>query len=139
MIIQDIKKKLFQILTDLEFNVSDNNDNDTFPFVKMSLSNLTRERYKNSNCAYTLKYKLDIFSDYDGEAEILEMEQKIYDAIMALYEMDEIVNVTHTDVKIIDDKDTKVVRKHGIIVYTIKVCGQSVLVEDEDETTDSTN
>lgn len=72
--------------------------------------------------------KIDIFSNYDGEKEILEMEKEIFDKIPQLYEIDGITYIRESDFRIMDDKSTGVVRKHGIITYTILSAG---MLEEE--------
>lgn len=81
--INQIKKKLFTILSvDLGYNVVDNPErNKTFPCVFLKLGNLTRDIFNNNAFRFSIKMKIDIFSNYDGEKEILEMEKAIFDKI----------------------------------------------------------
>ena len=76
---------------------------------------------------------VDQFSDYNGEAEILEIEDNITSHISEIYELPEVLGST-TNFRIIDDKSTGVVKKHGIITYNIIVGGKEQEVEDETDT-----
>lgn len=136
-IIQTVKKQIYNILSkDLKYKVMDNPYNTTervFPYILLNLYDIQRDRLKN-NYQYILKYKIDIFSDYEGEKEVLEMEQNIYDNMEKLYENEFITYFRENGFRIIDDKTTGVTRKHGVIFYTIFLTGG--MVEDE---TDETN
>lgn len=137
IIIETVKKQIYNILSqDLQYRVIDNpygTKERTFPYVMLNLYDIKRDRLKN-NYKYVLKYKIDIFSDYEGEKEVLEMEQNIYDNMEKLYENEFITYFRENGFRIIDDKTTGVTRKHGVIFYTIFLTGG--MVEDE---TDETN
>lgn len=138
IIVNQIKKQIYNILSeDLKYNVMDNPYNmkeRTFPYVILNLQNVTRDSYKNSY-QYMIKYKIDIFSNYDGEKEILEMEQAIFNHMEKLYDNEFVTYFRESSFRIMDDKSTSVTRKHGIITYTIISTGGIV----EDEQTDETN
>ena len=136
--INKIKVKLFDILSkDLGYNVVDNPERgENFPCVFLKLGNTTRDIFRN-NFRFQIKFKIDIFSNYDGEKEILEMESEIFDAIQSLYEIDGVTYVRQSDFRILDDKSTSVMRKHGIITLSIVSTGMVEEVEDEQDS--STN
>lgn len=136
--IDKIKVKLFDILSkDLGYNVVDNPERgENFPCVFLKLGNTTRDIFRN-NFRFQIKFKIDIFSNYDGEKEILEMESEIFDAIQSLYEIDGVTYVRQSDFRILDDKSTSVMRKHGIITLSIVSTGMVEEVEDEQDS--STN
>lgn len=85
---------------------------------------------------HRIKFKMDIFSEYDGEAEILNMEEKIFNEMQELYDLKHVAYIQETAFRIIDDKSTGVNRKHGIITYTIIISGMEQEIEEEgnDET-----
>ena len=120
--ISQLKTQLYQILSeDLEYNVTDNpygDETKSFPYVKLTLSNTRRDKRKDAYW-FNITFKIDIFSDYDGEKEILDMEEEIFEAIQKLYENDFVTYVRESGFHIMDDKSTGVLRKHGIINYTI--------------------
>lgn len=136
--INKIKVKLFDILSkDLGYNVVDNPERgESFPCVFLKLGNTTRDIFRN-NFRFQIKFKIDIFSNYDGEKEILEMESAIFEAIQSLYEIDGVTYVRQSDFRILDDKSTSVMRKHGIITLSIVSTGMVEEVEDEQDS--STN
>ena len=86
-IITYLKQKLYSILSEeLEYNVMDNpyeTEERTFPYLLLTLQDTQRERQKNNNIM-KIRFKIDIFSNYSGEKEILEMESAIYNAIQQL-------------------------------------------------------
>lgn len=119
-----LKKQFYDILSSLKYEVTDNNYDmiQTFPFVRLTLYDVKRIMYKNAY-NYTIKFKIDIFSDYDGESEILNMEENIFEHSSVLYDNDFVTYVQQSSFRITDDKSTGVVRKHGIIIYTITCNG----------------
>lgn len=135
--IEEIKQQIFNILSeDLGYNVSDNpygSEEDTFPLVRIRLSSCARDKAKNM-FQNRLRYQIDIFSDYNGEAEILEMEEAIFEAMTTtLYENENISYVRESGFNITDDKSTGVLRKHGILRYTIYSTGGFIEVDEPDE------
>lgn len=130
--ISDIKTNFYNILAnELEYNVTDNpynNEEKSFPCVFLTLQNTHRARLKDTYI-YTIKFKIDIFSDYNGEKEILDMEQAIFEKSEKLYENSYVSYLEESAFRIIDDKSTGVLRKHGIISYTIYSTGG--IAEDE--------
>ena len=132
-----IKTKLYDILsTDLSYNVMDNpyeNQERTFPYVMLTLGNVVRDILKNNAFQNKIRFKIDIFSDYDGEKEVLEMEQAIFEKINKLYDIPEVTYVRESSFKIIDDKSTGTVKKHGVIQYTIITSGMYEEVKEEEE------
>lgn len=136
--IDKIKVKLFDILSkDLGYNVVDNPERgENFPCVFLKLGNTTRDIFRN-NFRFQIKFKIDIFSNYDGEKEILEMEEAIFNATQALYDVVGVTYVRQSDFRILDDKSTSVMRKHGII--TLSIVSTGMVEEVEDEQNSSTN
>lgn len=127
-IITYLKQQLYSILSEeLEYNVMDNpyeTEERTFPYLLLTLQDTQRERQKN-NSIMKIRFKIDIFSSYSGEKEILEMESAIYNAIQQLWDNEYVTNIRQNAFRIIDDKSTGVVRKHGMITYTF-TCGGGI-------------
>lgn len=124
--ISQLKTQLYQILKEnLSYNVTDNpygEETKSFPYVLLTLQNTYRDKRKDVYF-YRIKFKIDIFSDYNGEKEILDMEQAIFDEMQDLYYNEFVTYFRESGFHIIDDKSTGVVRKHGIITYTIYSTG----------------
>ena len=126
MQVQELKSEIYKILSNkLHYNVSDTPKNDDdFPFVRISTTSLRRIPYKKGAAEYEISFSLDIFSNYNGEAELLRMEKEIYDAMPDLYKVNGVVNVSGPSSHFITDKSMGIVLQHGIIVYSIKVAGE---------------
>ena len=122
MTLSELKTQIYNILTvDLGYNVTDNpykQESQSFPCVFLTLSSTNRDLRKK---VYWFKhiFKIDIFSDYDGEKEILEMEEAIYEKMQKLYDNEYVTHMRESGFHIQDDKSTGVLRKHGVIRYTI--------------------
>ena len=126
----EVKQEIFNMLqNELGYRVTDNPYQETleeiFPTVFFTLSNANRVNVKNNGFICNFTFKIDIFSEYNGEKEIILMEEDIA-ALMPdlLQRFDYIVSVSENSFKILDDKSTAVVRKHGVISYSITVAGQ---------------
>lgn len=134
IIVTEIKKKFYDILTNLGYTVTDNresiNEEAPFPHVLLRISTGSRDRIKDVTMN-KLRFTIDIFSEYNGEAEILEMEEKVFDATKAIYDIDHVIYVQESSFRIIDDKSTGVVMKHGILNYLVITGGIEQEVEDE--------
>ena len=116
--INKIKDKLFEVLSsNYENQIVDNAaavEEGKYPRIQIRLSTVTRDKYQGT-FQYTIRYQIHIFSDYDGEKEILNMESEIFDALEQFYEIDGVTYVRESGFRILDDKSTGVFRKHGII------------------------
>lgn len=127
--INKIKDKLFEVLSsNYENQIVDNaaavKEGD-YPRIQIRLSTVTRDKYKGT-FQYTIRYQVHIFSDYDGEKEILNMESEIFDMLEQFYEIDGVTYVRESGFRILDDKSTGVTRKHGIISLTFYCTGEEV-------------
>ena len=117
--INKIKDKLFEVLSsNYENQIVDNG-------IQIRLSTVTRDKYKGT-FQYTIRYQVHIFSDYDGEKEILNMESEIFDMLEQFYEIDGVTYARESGFRILDDKSTGVFRKHGIISLTFYCTGEEV-------------
>lgn len=127
--INKIKDKLFEVLSsNYENQIVDNAaavEEGKYPRIQIRLSTVTRDKYKGT-FQYTIRYQVHIFSDYDGEKEILNMESEIFDALEQFYEIDGVTYARESGFRILDDKSTGVFRKHGIISLTFYCTGEEV-------------
>lgn len=130
---------MYDILTkDLNYLVEDNpysKKKRTFPYVMLTMKNVTRDMYKNAY-RYIIKYKIDIFSNYNGEKEILDMEKAIFNHMGKLYDNDFVTYLRESQFIILDDKSMGESRKHGVITYDIYCTGG---LEENDEQSGTTN
>lgn len=127
--INKIKDKLFEVLSsNYENQIVDNAaavEEGDYPRIQIRLSTVTRDKYQGT-FQYTIRYQVHIFSDYDGEKEILNIESEIFDALEQFYEIDGVTYVRESGFRILDDKSTGVFRKHGIISLTFYCTGEEV-------------
>ena len=127
--INKIKDKLFEVLSsNYENQIVDNAaavEEGDYPRIQIRLSTVTRDKYQGT-FQYTIRYQVHIFSDYDGEKEILNMESEIFDALEQFYEIDGVTYARESGFRILDDKSTGVFRKHGIISFTFYCTGEEV-------------
>lgn len=117
----ELKQKFYNILaSDLGYRVFDTpvDNRVRCPWIRLTLGNISRD-YFQGNFVYNYSFYVDIFSDYNGEKEILQMEENIFTHLNKLYEVDGVTYVRETSFKIIDDKSLGPVRKHGSIKYTV--------------------
>ena len=135
IIVTEIKKKFYDILTNLGYEVVDNKEsiaeNSSFPQIILRLNVGARDRIKDVTIS-KIRFTIDIFSEYDGESEILDIEQKVFDATKELYDVPHVVYVQESSFRILDDKSTGVIMKHGILNYMVVVGGVEQEVEDEE-------
>lgn len=129
--INKIKDKLFEVLSsNYENQIVDNAaavEEGDYPRIQIRLSTVTRDKYQGT-FQYTIRYQVHIFSDYDGEKEILNMESEIFDMLEQFYEIDGVTYARESGFRILDDKSTGVFRKHGIISLTFYCTGEEVTV-----------
>ena len=127
--INKIKDKLFEVLSsNYENQIVDNAaavEEGDYPRIQIRLSTVTRDKSQGT-FQYTIRYQVHIFSDYDGEKEILNMESEIFDALEQFYEIDGVTYARESGFRILDDKSTGVFRKHGIISLTFYCTGEEV-------------
>lgn len=126
----EIKQEIFKMLHDeLHYIVTDhpypNTLENKFPTVFLTTSNSKRMNIKGNGFICTFTFKIDIFSEYNGEKEIIDMEEEIAELFPDLMQrFDYIISVAESNFKILDDKSTAVILKHGIITYTVTTAGQ---------------
>jgi hypothetical protein len=124
MILQ-IKQQIYELLTSLGYHVMDNpylTEERNFPYLMITLNNATRIKYKNCY-SDKIKFKIDIFSNYSGEKEVFEIEDNIYNNLEALYDNEYVTAAYESSFKIIDDKTTGVLIKHGVLQITVLSTG----------------
>ena len=130
MLITDIKKDLYQLITELGYYVADNRQTakDQWPWLLIRLNGHNRRdaigvRYDN------ITLTVDIFSKYNGEKEIIEIIENISNHIQQLRKNnDNIIYIEQATGKIIDDSASGPIRKHGVVSYKF-TC--AIPMEDE--------
>ena len=130
--IENLKSKFYTKLVDKGYHISDRpNFEEKYPWLILRLSNLTKMKFLKVR--YTVAdIKIDVFSTYSGEKEILSIEEEataIAEEIAA--EVPEIMGVALKSCRIIDDKEKGPVMKHGILVYQFVLTAEENANEDE--------
>lgn len=124
----ELKEKLFDILHNtLNYNVEDTaygvGDDIVYPFVLLETSKSSKDNFNNS-FKYLYSFNIHVFSNYNGEKEVVNIETEIYNALNALYELDGVIYFRERSFRIIDDKSTQTIKKHGIITIDIISAGK---------------
>lgn len=114
MTYQELKTQFVSILTQLGYDVADNGVyRDTFPWLQAGISsiqNISNSHVKQKN----VTIRVDVFSTYTGEKEILDILENIETAGHAAWvDTPAIENWYLSRCQIMDDKETGPCRKHG--------------------------
>lgn len=134
--LQVVKKQLYELVQELGYNITDNGSyKENFPWLMLRTNRFVSA--DSNDVRYQMcSFIIDVFSTYNGEKEILDIVEDINNHLQELRESNPyITQVSQTNLKIIGDKETGPVRKHGIANY------QFILtfgLEDIDETASST-
>ena len=120
--ISKVKTELYNLIKELGYNITDNGDfHEDFPWLMLKTSGATA--FQTMDTSYTtIVFSLDIFSTYSGEKEILAIIDNITNHLNDLLKIDKsIIYIQQTSTKILGDKATGPVRKHGIVNYSVIV------------------
>ena len=120
--ISQVKTELYNLIKELGYNITDNGDfHEDFPWLMLKTSGATA--FQTMDTSYTtIVFSLDIFSTYSGEKEILTIIDNITSHLNDLLKIDKsIIYIQQTSTKILGDKATGPVRKHGIVNYSVIV------------------
>ena len=120
--ISKVKTELYNLIKELGYNLTDNGDfHEDLPWLMLKTSGATA--FQTMDTAYTtIVFSLDIFSTYSGEKEILAIIDNITSHLNDLLKIDKsIIYIQQTSTKILGDKATGPVRKHGIVNYSVIV------------------
>ena len=113
-----LKTQIKECIEELGYQIRDNNTySNTYPMITLRLSNANREE-KNHVVLQKVVYVVDIFSTYNGEKEILDINDRINEKLFMLPQRNKhITAMKQQNCLILDDKETGVVRKHGVLIY----------------------
>ena len=131
-----IKEQFYNLLKSLGYKVTDNGTyKEDFPWLMLTTGNY------QSSVSLDIRYdvitlKLDIFSTYNGEKEIIQISENIVNHLQELRRNNpDITAITQKKMTIIGDKETGPVRKHGILTYQFLVTSGLDLEDNNDDTT----
>ena len=117
--VQKIKTDLCSLVRGLGYNITDNGAYvEDFPWLMARLGNYSRVDAFNTRID-NITIIIDIFSKYKGEKEILDIIEDITNHIQQLRTNNtDIIFISQSDLKILDDNKTGPVKKHGVVTYT---------------------
>lgn len=113
-----LKSQFYSLIKEKGYNITDNAEyREKFPWLMLRTNGyqvLNSFNMKMSNATLVL----DIFSQYSGEKEIIEIVEDIQELLMELQNTHPAILFAYQkSLKILDDKATGPVRKHGVVVY----------------------
>ena len=113
-----LKEQFFQFLKELGYKVSDNGTyREDFPWLLVRTSNANVQQAQNVSVERA-GITVDIFSTYNGEKEILDVVQDITNRLWDFQQRFPAITFAQLkQLRIIDDKSTGPVRKHGVAVF----------------------
>lgn len=113
-----LKTQFYSLLKELGYNITDSAEyKENFPWLMLRTDGYTAFRSFNTNVS-NITLTLDIFSTYCGEKEIIEIADDIESHLSEMRQDNpEVLYCYQKTMKILDDKSTGPVRKHGIITY----------------------
>lgn len=117
--LEKLKTDFYAMIAGLGYNVSDNRQFETggSPWLVLRSNGYQRAHSVGLRLS-KITLVLDIFSQYSGEREIIQVIDKIADNLEEfLAEHPEVLFCHQKSMKILDDKATGPVRKHGVVSY----------------------
>lgn len=134
--VQRIKTDLCSLVRELGYKITDNGAYvEDFPWLMARLGAYQCVDSLDSRVE-VIKIVIDIFSKYKGEKEILDIASNITNHIQTLKnDNPNITYIFQSDLKIMDDNKTGVVKKHAILIYSFLV-SSSLNEEDEPDDTE---
>lgn len=116
--VESIKEKLYQAIKSEGLYITDSRSYDNeFPCLLMRLQNIQKTRFHKLDYA-VVDFTIDIFSKYNGEKEILDIESKLFEIVNKISEEEPYsMGVTLQNCKILEDTSTGPVMKHGVLTY----------------------
>lgn len=114
----NLKTQFYSLIKGLGYNITDNAEyKEQFPWLMLRTNGYRTMNSFNVNISSAVLV-LDIFSTYSGEKEIIEIVEDIGAHLKELQDNNpEVMFAYQKTMKILDDKSTGPVRKHGVVVY----------------------
>lgn len=128
----DLKKKFYNLIRNLGYNITDNGAYvEDFPWLMLRLTDSQMLQSVDTTINRVV-LTLDVFSAYAGEKEILEIIENINNNLQSFQnENTEILFAYQKMFKILDDKATGPVKKHGVINYEF-ILGEGLIPQEEE-------
>lgn len=131
--LEKLKTDFYAMIADFGYNVSDNRNFETGDGPWLVLRSNGYQRVHSVGLRMSkITLVLDIFSQYSGEREIIQVIDKIADNLEEfLVQHPEVLFCHQKSMKILDDKATGPVRKHGVVSYEFLI---GINIPEEEET-----
>lgn len=132
--LEKLKTDFYTMIAGLGYNITDtrNFEEGGSPWLMLRTNGYQRVESFNLT-ASKITLALDIFSQYSGEREIIRVVDNIAGHLNGFVEEHpEVLFCYQKTLKILDDKATGPVRKHGVLTYEF-LMGQDASVESESE------
>ena len=116
--LSEVKTQFYSLLKEMGYNITDNGEyRNNFPWLMLRTNGYSSVNSFNTNVS-GITLTLDIFSSYSGEKEIIDIVENIEPRLAELRAANpNILFCYQKTMKILDDKSTGPVRKHGVVVY----------------------
>ena len=113
-----LKTQFYSLIKDLGYNITDNAEYvENFPWLMLRTNGYSSAKGFNLNVASVILV-LDIFSSYPGEKEIIEIVENLEQCVSTIQHTNsDVISAYQKSLKILDDKATGPVKKHGVVVY----------------------
>lgn len=134
-----LKTQFYSLIKDLGYNITDNAEyKENFPWLMLRTNGYRTLNSFNVNVS-SATLVLDIFSKYPGEKEIIDIVENIGAHLNEVQENNpDVMFAYQKTLKILDDKSTGPVRKHGVVVYEF-LLGYGVAPVEEEVPNESEN
>lgn len=117
----DMKEEVYKALSAIDFPIQDNPNglsHSKCPYSIIRTIGCPKREYKNYFKVNWL-LRVDVFSNYKGEAEILNYYNQVLDKLKQLRQQIKEITYITPDITIMDEKELGPVNKHGVISINI--------------------
>lgn len=118
----NIKKLVYEQVAATGLTIKDNPNGGSYGVVPYGLVRTINQapiNFKNFKKNYWL-LRVDIFSAYKGEKEIMDLFESIKTNVNSLLTANQEITYINLSLEIIDDKEQGPINKHGIVTIDIK-------------------
>lgn len=132
--LEKLKIDFYNLIAGLGFSITDtrNFEENKSPWMMLRTGGYQRSHSLDVKTS-KITLILDVFSQYNGEREIIQAVEKIADNIERfILDHPEVLFCQQKAMKILDDKATGPVRKHGVVSYEFLLGEETVREEPEE-------
>ena len=131
--LEKLKTHFYSFLLELGYNITDNgNYEEHFPWLILRTNGYSVLNSFNMKVGKATLV-LDIFSQYQGEKEIIQIIENIEEHLIDFIEMyPDVLYGYQKGLKILDDNNTGIVKKHGVASYEF-LLGEGLVMEEQED------